>query len=140
MNEKHLKLFTPVEEGLPEKSGWYLAVLDGKNIGLYRYNSTSKKWYDLFNFNKEITHWLDLSKLTTKAAALELAEDALTEFSSKIRTAIAEYKYSEGCSCCRSSNHEENAEKLAIALNVEKYEDGSGYNWSKYIEQNKSKS
>lgn len=50
-----------------------------------------------------------------------------------IRRAIADYMWSEGCSCCRSiPDHEEHAEAIAKLLKVKKYKDGSGYDFSKY--------
>jgi len=54
----------------------------------------------------------------------------------KIRKAIAEYMYSEGCSCCRNiSKHEENIKNIAKLLGVEQYSDGSGYNFMQYIDK-----
>ena len=50
-----------------------------------------------------------------------------------IRQAVADYMYSEGCSCCRDSDaHEEHKKKLAELLNVKPYEDGSSYDFSVY--------
>lgn len=54
---------------------------------------------------------------------------------SEIRQAVAAYMNTEGCNCCEAYDHKENGEKLAILLDVEKYEDGSGYNWFKYTEK-----
>lgn len=55
----------------------------------------------------------------------------------KIRQAIADYMWSEGCSCCRDQDkHEKANEKLAKLLNVEKYPDNSGFDWSKYRSNN----
>ncbi len=51
----------------------------------------------------------------------------------EIREAIAEYMYSEGCSCCQDIDaHNENKERLARLLNVPAYDDGSGYDFSKF--------
>ena len=50
-----------------------------------------------------------------------------------IRQAVADYMYSEGCSCCRDTDaHEEHEKKLAELLGVAPYEDGSGYDFSVY--------
>ena len=49
-----------------------------------------------------------------------------------IRTAIADYILSEGCSCCRGFHHQEHKDKLARLLGISKYKDGFGYNFSKY--------
>lgn len=51
----------------------------------------------------------------------------------KIKTALANYMFSEGCSCCRDIEaHKKHEEELAKLLGVENYEDGSGYDFSKY--------
>lgn len=51
----------------------------------------------------------------------------------EIRTAVANYMSSEGCSCCQDvDNHNEHKKTLAKLLNVPKYKDGSGYNFYKY--------
>jgi hypothetical protein len=50
-----------------------------------------------------------------------------------IRTAIADYMRSEGCSCCRNiEKHDEAKERLGKLLRVPKYSDGSGYDFSKF--------
>jgi len=58
----------------------------------------------------------------------------LTAFKKKMRKALANYMYSEGCvSCCGDSEqHNKDTELLAKLLNVPKYSDGSGYDFSKY--------
>ena len=49
-----------------------------------------------------------------------------------IREAVADYILSEGCSCCEGLDHNADAEVLAKLLKVEKYSDGSGYDFYKY--------
>lgn len=49
-----------------------------------------------------------------------------------LRTAIADYMRSEGCSCCEGANHDEHKATLARLLKVPKYPDGSGFNFYKY--------
>jgi len=50
-----------------------------------------------------------------------------------LRTAVANYMWSEGCSCCRNiDDHKEHAEVLAKLLKVPKYSDGSGYDFSRF--------
>jgi hypothetical protein len=50
-----------------------------------------------------------------------------------LREAVANYMFSEGCSCCESINaHAKHKRRLGKLLNVEMYDDGSGYNFSKY--------
>lgn len=57
----------------------------------------------------------------------------MEELRTALRTAVADYMCSEGCSCCRNSyRHEENAARLAELLHVEPYEDGSGFNFFQY--------
>ncbi len=57
-----------------------------------------------------------------------------------IREAVADYIYSEGCDCCRGSDHTEDEEVLAKLLKVKKYEDGSGYDFYRYSpKRNKGK-
>ena len=51
----------------------------------------------------------------------------------EIRQAVADYMYSEGCSCCRDNDsHKEHARKLAKLLSVPQYDDGSGYDFYKF--------
>jgi len=50
-----------------------------------------------------------------------------------LRTEVADYMHSEGCSCCQdTAAHEKHKETLAKMLGVPKYPDGSGYDFSKY--------
>jgi hypothetical protein len=59
------------------------------------------------------------------------------ELKKKIRQALADYMRAEGCSCCRNIKDWENAqEELARLLNVPKYPDGSGYDFSKFESKN----
>jgi len=50
----------------------------------------------------------------------------------KIRTALANYMASEGCSCCEGDDHDAYKAALAILLEVPMYEDKSGYDFSKF--------
>jgi len=61
---------------------------------------------------------------------LEQAKKMEDDNKREIRTAVANYISSEGCSCCEGDNHEKHQKKLAKLLDVPKYEDGSGYNFS----------
>lgn len=68
---EHLHLFTPVEEGLPENSGWYITNITidelqwyTKDVGFAHIN-----FFGLAEPASGVTHWLDLSKLTTKKRA-----------------------------------------------------------------------
>ncbi len=50
-----------------------------------------------------------------------------------IRTAVADYMRSEGCGCCGDyEGHKEHAAILGKLLNVPKYKDGSGYDFTKF--------
>lgn len=70
--------------------------------------------------------------------AIQIAIDTLEKIP-KIRTAFADYHSSEGCSCCRSSIHPKNEERMAILLDVPKYEDKSGYNFAEFETKPKNK-
>ena len=51
----------------------------------------------------------------------------------KLRTAVADYMHSEGCSCCRDNEaHEQHATHLAALLSVEPFDDGSGFQFGNY--------
>jgi hypothetical protein len=54
-----------------------------------------------------------------------------------MRTAVANYMASEGCSCCQGADHDAHKEALAKLLNVPKYKDGSGYDFSRYRKKSK---
>jgi len=52
----------------------------------------------------------------------------------ELRNAFADYKYSEGCSCCRDlKRHDEAAIRLAKLLKVPPYKDGSGFHFTKFV-------
>lgn len=57
----------------------------------------------------------------------------LKRFRAKMRVALANYMWSEGCSCCENTDkHDEQKAVLGKMLNVPKYDDGSGYEFSRY--------
>ena len=54
-------------------------------------------------------------------------------FKEKVRTAVANYMYSEGCTCCEDyEGHAEDKKVLAELLDVPMYDDGSGYDFSQF--------
>lgn len=57
----------------------------------------------------------------------------------EIRRLISDYMYSEGCSCCRSSDHEGHKELVARALHVPQFKDKSGWNFYKFRTARKRK-
>ncbi len=60
-------------------------------------------------------------------------DKSIRRLKAELRKAVADYMGSEGCSCCRNTEeHELNAARLAKLLNVRKYPDGSGYDFSRY--------
>jgi len=62
-----------------------------------------------------------------------IQDKSIRKFKAELRQAIADYMWSEGCSCCRDSEaHEIHEERLAKLLRVKEYDDGSGYNFSLY--------
>ncbi len=55
-----------------------------------------------------------------------------------IRRAIANYMRSEGCSCCQDyDNHEKYKARIGKLLNVPKYSDDSGYDFSQFRSKDK---
>lgn len=75
---EHLHLFTSVEEGLPENDFGkvYLIIVGGDEIPSY-FDKNNNVFVNLaMTRNLNATHWLDLSKLTTKKK-LDIAIDAL---------------------------------------------------------------
>lgn len=73
---EHSHLFTPVNEGLPKIDALYHVII-GKGMNEMNgvaYFKRNKGWmHDNSEFFK-VTHWLDLSKLTTKKRAIGIAE------------------------------------------------------------------
>ena len=56
-----------------------------------------------------------------------------------IRRAIADYMYSEGCSCCQDVDaHRIHKARLGKLCRVEKYYDSSGYDFGKYRSEEKA--
>lgn len=50
-----------------------------------------------------------------------------------VRQAVADYMWSEGCSCCQNVEaHEEHTKRLAELLDVPMYGDGSGYDFHRF--------
>lgn len=60
------------------------------------------------------------------------------ELRAKLRTALADYMLSEGCSCCQGSQHHDHANVLGKLLNVKRYDDGSGYDFYRYATKERS--
>lgn len=51
----------------------------------------------------------------------------------QLRTAVADYIATEGCSCCQDiDGHKEAMSRLGKLLKMKKYSDGSGYDYSRY--------
>lgn len=56
-----------------------------------------------------------------------------TAYLSKVRQAFADYRRSEGCSCCRDGEkHSEALERLANLLDVPAYPDNSGFDFGPF--------
>lgn len=71
-----------------------------------------------------------VGKFITRSAILT---KELSRQRAQIRQAVADYMQSEGCACCRDSDaHTKHAAALGKLLNVRKYKDGSGYDFSRY--------
>lgn len=83
--------------------------------------------FDLDNYKD----WLEaqLIEARKQLASCNVSGSVLEQ----IRQAFADYRRSEGCSCCRDMDaHEEAEKRLAELLKPEPYEDGSGWDWGKY--------
>jgi hypothetical protein len=83
MNEQIKKLFTPVENGLPEE-GKTVYLIGNSNRMFSGFYKKCKFWAlnwsgEHLDEAEEVTHWLDLSTLCKKEAAIELAKDAWKE-------------------------------------------------------------
>ena len=56
----------------------------------------------------------------------------------EIREAFAEYRATEGCSCCQDvEGHKIASDRLGKLLKVKKYSDGSGYDFYAYQRKEK---
>lgn len=83
--------------------------------------------FDLDNYKD----WLEaqLIEARKQLASCNVSGSVLEQ----IRQAFADYRRSEGCSCCRDMDaHEEAEKRLAELLKPEPYEDGSGWDWGEY--------
>ena len=75
-------------------------------------------------------------KALTKANKISFKPPVSGSLLAEIRQAVADYMKTEGCSCCGDyEGHKVNAERLGKLLKVKKYDDGSGYDFSKYRSQ-----
>lgn len=80
--KEYLHLFTELKDGLPTEKGYYLARF-------YNYYNGSEKimpfvyekGYDFDNGTWRISHWLDLSKLTTKEELAKAVAKVVEEHS-----------------------------------------------------------
>ena len=52
-----------------------------------------------------------------------------------IRTACADFLAQEGCGCCRGDDYEATKARLCEMLGMQKYDDGSGYEYGLYKSQ-----
>ncbi len=67
---------------------------------------------------------------------MRLTKTKQAEFRAEARRLIADYMYSEGCSCCQSiGEHSAAKDALGKLFHVAKYADGSGYDWFSYRTQ-----
>lgn len=64
--------------------------------------------------------------------SIDFLSDDVIAFRDKIRTAVANYRRSEGCSCCQGPTHDDDAKALATLLGVPMYTDASGFNFDQY--------
>ena len=57
------------------------------------------------------------------------------ELQAKLRTAIANYMFSEGCDCCQGDDHKGHKAVIAGLLGVPMYSDGSGHDFTAFRTQ-----
>lgn len=62
----------------------------------------------------------------------EYATEAVMAERARLRTAVADYMHSEGCSCCRGNDHDEHEAVIAGLLGVAPYSDNSGFDFAPY--------
>lgn len=81
MNEKRLKLFTKVEEGLPEEAVLCYSELNDEYLFGYLHKEHDSYYFVSTeeSFLEDVSHYLHLSKLTTKEMAIEFAYEAVEE-------------------------------------------------------------
>ena len=76
--DKYIELFIKTSESLPEEDCIALVI---NHLGYHQfsyYQYSSKEFLSDMGFNIHATHWLDLSKLTTKDKAQGCIEFALS--------------------------------------------------------------
>lgn len=66
---------------------------------------------------------------------VERAKEMEIERDDKLKTAIADYMWSEGCSCCEGDDHKEHKDRIGELLNIPKYSDDSGYDFKNFRTQ-----
>jgi len=97
MNNENIKhLFTPVSEGIPKGGAYFQFIwsdayqVDVLDYGYY--HIALRCWFSLLTDNRchNVTHWLDLSKLTTKNKAMQLIKEGY--YIGAYRTPNSEYK------------------------------------------------
>lgn len=74
----------------------------------------------------------DALKHDAIASVAQFLAQREAEIRAELRTLVADYMGSEGCSCCRGSDHEDHRNALCKALDMRKYSDGSGYDYGRY--------
>ena len=82
----------------------------------------------------EIDIWIDGYNRAIDESLIFLSDKVvLKKELNKIKQAIADYMATEGCSCCENiDGHNKAKEELALLLDVPKYNDSLGYNFSKF--------
>lgn len=119
---------TPTPTTLPSDEEIFKMATDRlKNLSMH-----DPKKRELTNLEKvaSISSYEKGAKNMRSIASARIAE--MEREKTAIRTAVADYMASEGCGCCKGANHDNHASILASLLNVELYDDLSGYNFSKY--------
>lgn len=90
----------------------------------------------LTDFGKQLIDCLQRDGKDISQENSVLNKPVVSDLLFDLRQAVADYMYSEGCSCCQNIEaHKEHKKRLAELLDVEPYDDNSGYDFSKYRKQ-----
>ena len=73
-------------------------------------------------------------KVATKPKSKALKQGVVSgSLLADIRQAVADYIATEGCSCCRDTDgHDKAMERLGKLIRMKKYDDNSGFDYSRY--------
>lgn len=95
--------------------------------------------YNSLDINDFYEHFMNLDTPQENLRRFQVMIRPINEVCSNIPTElkhlIASFVWGTGCGCCAASDIKERKDKLAELIGVSRYEDDSGYNWAKYLEE-----